>query len=106
MMGLDLVNMQSRTMFDQAKTISKGRNSSDDLRAVAQDFEALMVEQMMKSMRKASEVFSEDGMFSSSDMKMWQEWQDTQLSIEMSRGGGLGLAEQIIAQVELGSSKG
>ncbi|MRI33925.1 hypothetical protein EOPP23_13095 [Endozoicomonas sp. OPT23] len=100
MLNTDVIALQSRSMFDQARPVVRGRNDSEALQEVAQDFEALMMEQMMKSMRKAGDVFAEDSPFTGSDMKMWQEWQDTQLSIEMSRTRGLGLAEQIIAQVE------
>ena len=94
-------NAGSRTMFDQAAGASvKGRHDSEALETVARDFEALMVEQMMKSMRSASKVLNEEGLFSSREQETWQEWQDSQFAIEMSQGRGLGIARQIIEQVQ------
>ena len=97
---MDILTLQNRTMFDQASGVARGQNDQQALKTAAQDFEALMLEQMMKSMREASEVLAEDSMFNSREQQLWREWQDSQLAIEMSRGQGLGLADQIIAQVE------
>ncbi|MGI9274048.1 MAG: rod-binding protein [Endozoicomonas sp.] len=97
---MDTISLQSRTMFDQASGVARGQNDQHALKTAARDFEALMLEQMMKSMREASEVLADDSLFSSREQTLWREWQDTQLAIEMSRGQGLGLADQIVAQVE------
>lgn len=75
------------------------------LRSVAQDFEAMMLEQMLKSMRDVSEVLAEDGLLSSREQKFWREFQDSQLALELARCQGLGLADAIVAQVE-GAVKG
>ncbi len=78
----------------------KGRSeSSESLKEVAQEFEALMMEQVFKSMRKANESLSEDGLFNSREQQFWTEWQDSQMAMEMARMQGLGLAEQLVRQV-------
>ena len=76
-----------------------GKAVDPQLRAVAQDFEAMMLEQVLKSMREANDALAEDGLLNTREQKFWREFQDTQLATELSRTQGLGLAEAIIAQV-------
>ena len=63
------------------------------LRAVAQQFEALMLGMMMKSMRDAK---LGDGLFDSDQTKMYQELLDQQLALSMSQGRGLGIADMLV----------
>lgn len=70
------------------------------LRAVAQDFEAMMLEQMLKSMRDANEALGEDGLLNSREQKFWREFQDSQLAMELAKSRGLGLADAIVEQVQ------
>ncbi len=63
------------------------------LRAVAQQFEALMVGIMMKSMRDAK---LGDGLFETDQTKMYEEMLDQQLALTMSQGRGLGIADMLV----------
>lgn len=58
---------------------------------VAQQFEALLLQMMFKSMRDANQAFME-GEEHSSAFAMYQEWFDKQLALS---GQGLGVAKQI-----------
>ncbi len=79
----------------QLKTQSKNR--PDEAAAeVGRQFEALFVQQMMKSMRQAS---GESVMFNSNAMKTYTEMFDQQLSTELA-GKGIGLAEQLLQQLQ------
>ena len=77
---------------------ASGENA--ELRAAAQDFEAMMLEHMLKSMRDANEALTEDGVLNSREQKFWREFQDSQLAMELARVQGLGLADAIVRQVE------
>jgi flagellar protein FlgJ len=68
-------------------------NDPATLRAVAQQFEALMLGIMMKSMREAK---LGDGLMETDQTRMYQELLDQQLSLTMSQGRGLGIADMLV----------
>ena len=63
------------------------------LRAVAQQFESLMINMMMKSMREAK---LGDGIFDSDQTRLYQDLFDEQLSLTLSQGKGLGIADLLV----------
>src|SRR5688572_11886464 len=71
-------------------------NPQEALKEVARQFESVFVTMMMKSMRDA---LPKDGLFSSSQMDTYQEMFDQQLSLDLSKEGGLGLASIIERQI-------
>ncbi len=66
------------------------------LRQVAQQFESLFAKMMLKSMRKA---IGKDPIFGSDQAEMYQGMFDDQLSLELTRGHGLGLADMLMKQL-------
>ena len=73
------------------------RNDPEVLREVANQFEALFVQQMLKSMRDAS---LGDPLLGNSDQHdMYQDLMDKQLALEMSSGKGIGLADMLVRQL-------
>ncbi len=66
------------------------------IQEVARQFEAIYLQMMFKSMREANAVFSEGNFLNSSEMKFHQESLDKQLSLSLSEGKGIGLAEALI----------
>jgi flagellar protein FlgJ len=76
------------------------RDSTGNLKKVAQEFESLFVSQMLKSMRSANEVLAKDNPMNTSEMRQYQEMYDQQLSVTMSRqGGGIGLQDVLMRQL-------
>ncbi|MDP3368028.1 MAG: flagellar assembly peptidoglycan hydrolase FlgJ [Pseudomonas sp.] len=76
------------------------RDSEGNVRRVAQEFEALFINQIFKSMRSANEVVAKDSLFDSDTTRHYQEMHDQQLSISLSReGGGIGLADVLVRQM-------
>jgi flagellar protein FlgJ len=67
------------------------------VQAAAQQFEALFLDMMLKSMREA---VPEEGMFDSTQSKMYSGMLDGQLSQKMSAGKGIGLAAMMAKQME------
>ena len=75
-------------------------NDESALRAAAQQFEALFMNMLMKSMRQANKVFeTEDNPLSSRDVEFFQDMHDNQLTSELSSQGTLGLAELMVQQL-------
>jgi flagellar protein FlgJ len=73
-------------------------------REVAQQFEALFIESMLKSMRTAS--FG-DSLTGSDQADMYRDMMDHQLAINLSQSGGIGMADIIERQLGgVGETKG
>lgn len=80
----------------------KALGRADDpgaLKEVAKQFESLFIQQMLKGMRAANAVFAEDSYFNSNEMQFHQDMMDQQMSLELSSGRGLGLAEALYQQL-------
>lgn len=70
--------------------------SDATLREVAQQFESLFMHMMLKSMRSA---VHDSELFSSDQTNFYQEMLDQQLSTELPKQGGIGLADIIVQQL-------
>ncbi|MFL1524608.1 flagellar assembly peptidoglycan hydrolase FlgJ [Pseudomonas sp. O230] len=76
------------------------KNSDQNLRKVAQEFESLFLGEMLKSMRKATDTLGEGNPLNTPAAKQYQEMYDQQLAVSMSReGGGIGLADVLMRQM-------
>lgn len=71
-------------------------DTSESLRAVAAQFEALFVQMMLKSMRAAT---PEDGMLHSDQGDMYRDMFDQQLAINLAQSKGIGLADMLVNQL-------
>ncbi len=87
------------TDFSQFARMRKEADASDPevLREVAGQFEALFVESLLKNMRSTS---LGDPVFGKSDQhEMYLGMLDKQLSVEMSKGRGIGIADILVRQL-------
>lgn len=66
------------------------------IREAAQQFESLFTEMMLKSMREAK---LGEGLGESDQTDFYQDMYDQQLSLQISRGQGLGLADMLVQQL-------
>ena len=81
------------------------RESDSNMRKVAQEFESLFLNEMLKSMRSANEVLGKDSPLNTPAAKQYQEMYDQQLSVTLSRqGGGIGLADVLMRQMSKNKS--
>lgn len=69
------------------------------LEEVARQFESVFLSEMLKSMRKAGEVFAEGNYLNTDQSQMYQDMFDSQLSLSMTGGQGTGLAEALVRQL-------
>lgn len=96
-------NMGTITTFDsrQLADLKSTDDSQQAIQTVAEQFESLFLQMVLKQMRKASEALSTDddnALFGSREHKTYQEFFDGQVAIEMSKSQ-LGLAEVIVRQL-------
>lgn len=85
--GLNALKAQARTDKETA------------LREVARQFESLFLSEMLKSMRKAGDVFSEGNYLNSNQSELYRDMFDSQMSLTMAGGKGSGLAEALVRQL-------
>src|SRR3954465_3870190 len=92
------------TYLDQNSLNSvKAMGRHDDpkaLKEIAKKFEAMFVQQMLKSMRDANEVFADGDMFSSQEVKFHQDMLDQQMVLNLTSGEGIGLAKTMYQQMQ------
>lgn len=99
--GFDSSSPSLFTDLNQLQKL-KGQAQSDEqaaLEGVAQEFEQLFMNMMLKSMRQASDVLATDSPFNSNDVKFYQDMFDQQLTLDLSKKGSIGLADIIVRQL-------
>ncbi len=67
-------------------------------RAAAQQFEALFLNMMLKSMREAT---PQEGLFDDSNTQLYTSMLDSQLAQSLSKGKGVGLADMLVRQMQI-----
>lgn len=76
------------------------RDSEGNLRKVAQEFESLFLNEMLKSVRSATDVLAKDNPLNTETTKQYQQMYDQQLAVSLSReGGGIGLQDVLMRQL-------
>jgi flagellar protein FlgJ len=87
--------------------LRRAAQSGDDaaLQEAAKQFEAIFVQMMLKSMRKAQDVMADkDSPFNSEQVKFYRDMHDQQLATDMSNSGSIGLADIIVKQLSKGGN--
>lgn len=74
-------------------------NNGEALREVAEQFESIFIGIALKSMRSAGEAFAKDSPFNSQESRLYRDMLDNQLSLTLSQGKGVGLADSIVKQL-------
>ncbi|NLD13975.1 MAG: flagellar assembly peptidoglycan hydrolase FlgJ [Gammaproteobacteria bacterium] len=78
--------------------VGEDRDSEANLRQVAQEFESLFISEMMKAMRSANDVLADD-LFNSNESKTYRDMYDQQMSVTLSQGKGMGMADVLVRQM-------
>lgn len=79
-------------------------NSPENIRKVAEQFESLFVNMMVKSMRDANAVFAEGNPLNTPQTKHYQDMYDNQLSIHLAESKGLGMTDALMRQLSPNST--
>lgn len=86
-------SMLNQQGLDAIKTMGRDKNP-DAIRQVAKQFEAMFMQQMLKTMRDTNDVFAEGNYLDTSQIKFHREMLDQQMVLNLTSGRGIGLAEQ------------
>ncbi|MCJ8321032.1 MAG: flagellar assembly peptidoglycan hydrolase FlgJ [Colwellia sp.] len=89
--GLNTIRLDAKSGTDEEKKAA--------LKEAAQQFEAIFMQMLLKSMRKAQEVLESDSPFNSESTKFYRDMHDQQMAMELSSNGSLGLSDLIIRQL-------
>lgn len=89
--GLNAIRQQSKESDSESKKAA--------LQEAAQQFEAIFMKMLLKSMRKAQDVLESDSPFNSQSTKFYRDMHDQQMAVELSSNGSLGLSELIVRQL-------
>lgn len=89
--GLNAIRQQSKEADGESKKAA--------LQEAAQQFEAIFMQMLLKSMRKAEEVLESDSPFNSQSTKFYRDMHDQQMAVELSSNGTLGLSDLIVRQL-------
>ncbi|WP_299205301.1 flagellar assembly peptidoglycan hydrolase FlgJ [uncultured Amphritea sp.] len=95
---------QHAQLYTELGEMNKLRQQAKDkdpaaLQAVAEQFEQLFLNMLVKSMREANASFADDSYFNSSQVEFYQQMGDTQLTKEIAENKGFGLAEILVRQL-------
>lgn len=104
-MTTKLADAQNFLDINGLNSIRQQSNSDDKaskeqaLQTAAKQFEAIFMQMLLKSMRKAEEVLESDSPFNSESTKFYRDMHDQQMSLELSNNGSLGLSDLIVRQL-------
>ncbi|MEX0584146.1 MAG: flagellar assembly peptidoglycan hydrolase FlgJ [Natronospirillum sp.] len=98
------MNMQDAFIYNDVQGLQNikrqaGKDYDAALRAVSQQFEAMFMQMVMKSMRDATNTLNEDSFLNTQYTEQFQQMHDEQLVQNMSQSGGMGLSEVLFQQL-------
>lgn len=79
--------------------LNQEKDKNVALKKVAQQFESMFVQMMLKNMRQANAVFEKDSLINSEETHHYRDMYDKQLSLTLSHGRGLGIADAMYRQM-------
>ena len=89
--GLNAIRQQSKETDGESKKAA--------LQEAAQQFEAIFMQMLLRSMRKAQDVLESDSPFNSESSKSYRDMHDQQMAVDLSSNGALGLTDLIVRQL-------
>jgi flagellar protein FlgJ len=97
------MNVDTTPIYHDLQSLSalRQRASSDPnaaIEEVAEQFESLFLQMMLKSMRDATATL-DGGLFDSKQMEHYQSMFDQQISLDLSTNGGMGMSEILVEQL-------
>ncbi len=97
------IPLQTAPVYTDIQGLNKLKYASDEnspetLRFVAEQFEAIFLQMMLKS---AHGEGSDDGLFDDQQTEFYQDWHDKQLAINLAAGKGIGIADMLVKQLQM-----
>jgi flagellar protein FlgJ len=105
-MNLEGLNEQSSVLYhdnNTLKQIKQNNQQGEALEVVAEQFEAMFLQMVLRQMRSSSDVLTDDDSpFASQQQGVFRDMYDGQLAINMAKKQRSGIADMLVQQ--LGSS--
>ncbi len=100
------IPLQTAPVYTDIQALNKLKYASDEnspetLRLVAEQFEAIFLQMMLKSAHGES---NEDDLFNDQQTEFYQDWHDKQLAINLAAGQGIGIADMLVKQLQMSGS--
>ncbi len=100
------IPLQITPIYTDIQGLNKLKYASDEkspetLRLVAEQFEAIFLQMMLKS---AHGEKGGDGLFDNQQTEFYQDWHDKQLAINLAAGKGIGIADMLVRQLQTSSA--
>lgn len=97
------IPLQSAHVYTDVQSLDKLKygaknDSPETLRFVAEQFEAIFLQMMLKS---AHGEGNEGGLFDSEQTEFYQDWHDKQMAINLATGKGVGIADMLVKQLQM-----
>ncbi len=86
-----------KSFQDSLESVTNNRDN-EELKKVAQEFEAFFIKTIFKSMRQTSKL-SESFIEKSFDREMYEQMMDEKMAEKISTGRGIGLADKLYQQM-------
>lgn len=98
--GKSPIDSGAFTDLNRLNQFKVGGDTEQNIRKVAQEFESLFMNEMLKAMRQANAAFGEGNFMNSNESKTYQDMHDQQLAVTLSKEGrGIGLADVLVRQM-------
>lgn len=98
--GKSPIDSGAFTDINRLSQFKVGGDTEQNIRKVAQEFESLFMNEMLKAMRSANAAFGEGNFMNSNESKTYQDMHDQQLAVTLSKEGrGIGLADVLVRQI-------
>ncbi|WP_432467970.1 flagellar assembly peptidoglycan hydrolase FlgJ [Agarivorans sp. Z349TD_8] len=101
-MAMDAVkqsaNYNDLASLDELRSAAQ-KDPNKALKQVANQFEALFMQMLLKQMRKSNAAFESDSPLNNRHTQTYRDMHDSQMALELSSSGALGLADLIVAQL-------
>ncbi len=102
-MNLEGLNEQSSVLYHDNNTlnqIKQNNQQGDALAVVAEQFEAMFLQMVLRQMRNSSDVLAdEDSPFASQQQGVFRDMYDGQLAINMAKKQNSGIADMLVKQL-------
>ncbi len=102
-MNLEGLNEQSSVLYHDSNTLNQIKQNNqhgDGLEVVAEQFEAMFLQMVLRQMRSSSDVLAdENSPFASQQQGVFRDMYDGQLAINMAKKQDSGIADMLVKQL-------
>ena len=97
---IQTVNNSAQSLYNDTTMINNIKHQDGALNLAAQQFEAMLYQQILKSMRASTDLINDDdNALSSKSQGVMRDMYDGQLAMQMAQGGTGSISEMLVSQL-------